>query len=173
MSRLWSGDKAPAAPCLARGLRGRRGTPRGGVMQVTKHRAWTGVLVPAVTPLWVSPCPRHPRPFPRAHPAPIPAPALPPPPPGNESQMWPRCGRGGSSRPPMSGATCSTRCTLGRVTAKCGGCGCGPPCAPPGSGWGCSGLHIAPRVLNQPGSPRDAAGEEEEELGATVPLLQA
>lgn len=66
-------------------------------MQVTKHRAWTGVLVPAVTPLWVSPCPHHPRPFPRAHPAPISAPLLPPPPPGNESQMWPRCGRGGSS----------------------------------------------------------------------------
>lgn len=92
--------QSPSCPAVGEGAAGGDVGPLGGVTQVTKHRAWTGALVPAVTPLWVSPCPRHPRSFPRAHPAPAPAPPLLPPSPGNESQMWPRCGRGGSSVPP-------------------------------------------------------------------------
>lgn len=127
--------QSPSCPAVGEGAAGGDVGPLGGVTQVTKHRAWTGALVPAVTPLWVSPCPRHPRSFPRAHPAPAPAPP---------SRLLhqvtrARCGPdvAGGARPSPHGlprATCSARCALGRVTAKCGGCSHGPPVLPQARG---------------------------------------
>lgn len=127
--------QSPSCPVVGRGLQGRCGTPQGGhAGHQTQSLDWGPC--PRCHPTLGVPLPPSPLSLPPGTSGAIPSTLpLPSPPPGNKSQMWPRCGRWGSSILPWV-ALSHLQSSTYPGTCHCQVSGLRPrrPCAPPGSG---------------------------------------